>query len=377
MRYHAIHTVGSLGINAGGPSRTVPQLCDHLLSSDADFNVTILTGTDDRFGANVLPNLTPVVSTRTNGYRAFRKQLHQQLGRVVDEGHHQSILHDHGQWLAVNRASASIARKYKLKRILTPRGMLTPWAMSHQYAKKKIAWMLFGRRDFHSTALLHATSEMEASELRDLGAKQPIAIIPNGVEHWSGSATEVKSKSILFLSRVHVKKGVNELVEAWRSLSPEGWNLILAGPDEGRLLNQLELTPADNITYVGQVEGEQKWKLMRDASVFVLPSHSENFGVVVAEALMAGTPVIATHGTPWKSLVDRDCGWWIPMNVDSLKETLNTATRLDQATLQAMGQRGRTHAIESFGWPSIGQQMTAVYRWMLDLGDKPDCVHLR
>tara|TARA_R110002072_G_scaffold51202_1_gene137179 strand:- start:711 stop:1754 length:1044 start_codon:yes stop_codon:yes gene_type:complete len=347
------------------------------LSSEKDVDLTILTGADKRFGANVMPKLTPVVSSHSNTSRAFRTLLNERIDNIAAKGQRQLILHDHGQWLAVNRASASIARKYDLKRIVTPRGMLTPWAMSHQYTKKKLAWLLFGRRDFHDATLLHATSEMEACELRDLGARQPIAVIPNGVETLPDSQICEKPKCVLFLSRIHVVKGVSELVEAWRSLSPGGWNLILAGPDEGRLLDQLELTPTDNITYVGQVEGEQKWKLMRDASVFVLPSHSENFGVVVAEALMAGTPVIATHGTPWKSLVDRDCGWWIPMNVDSLKETLKTAMQVDQASLQAMGQRGRTHAIESFGWPSIGQQMAAVYSWMLGLGDMPDCVQLR
>jgi glycosyltransferase involved in cell wall biosynthesis len=179
---------------------------------------------------------------------------------------------------------------------------------------------------------------------------------------------------MLFLSRLHPKKGVAELVAAWRAVRPAGWRLVLAGPDEARMLDSLRLAADDAISYVGEVEGDEKWRLLRSAAVTVLPSYSENFGVVVAESLMAGTPAIATHGTPWSSLEENRCGWWIPMTADSLETTIRAVTRTDLDSLAGMGRRGREHAIACFTWPAIGVQMAQVYRWLAGTAGMPGCV---
>ncbi|MEO2036021.1 MAG: glycosyltransferase, partial [Planctomycetaceae bacterium] len=319
----------------------------------------------------------PVHATRHDA--SLRELAGFVVGQIDLSGDRQDvILHDHGQWLPMNRASAATAREYGIKRIVTPRGMLSPWAMRYKRLKKQVAWQWFGRRDLQQASVLHATSQLEADELRALGARQPIAVIPNGVESVSTCVDEMaKCKQVVFMSRLHAKKGVQELVDAWRTVQPRDWELILAGPDEDNFLATLSLLPTESISYVGEVEGQQKWDLLGKASLFVLPSYSENFGVVVAEALMAGTPVITTHGTPWESLCRHRCGWWIPMTSDTLSETLRQATTLELIDLAAMGSRGRIYAAESFSWPSIGEQMASVYRWMIGRGDPPKCVSFK
>jgi glycosyltransferase involved in cell wall biosynthesis len=374
---HVIHTVPSLGVSAGGPSRTVPALCAAIAAACPDITVEIITSEQPAYGANVVAEGVPTFTAPAGSSFGALKDL---LATRLAFAHAQSrtvLLHDHGQWLALNRASAEAARRLRVSRIVSPRGMLTPWALRHHAWKKTLAWHLYAKRHLLSAAALHATSRQEAAELRALGARQPIAVIPNGVHALDDRRTSAsKTRTMVFLSRLHPKKGVRELVDAWRAAAPNGWRLVLAGPDEAQMLGSLRLVPSDTIDYIGEVDGERKRDLLESASVVVLPSYSENFGVVVAEALMAGTPVIATHGTPWEGLVRERCGWWIPMTPDSLTQAVRGATSLDNATLAAMGGRGKAWVTENFLWPAIGGKMAAFYRWLAHGGDSPFCVSM-
>jgi glycosyltransferase involved in cell wall biosynthesis len=287
------------------------------------------------------------------------------------------LLHDHGQWIAINRCSANVSRLRNIPRIVSPRGMLSPWSLNHRWFKKKIAWHLYAGRDLAQAAVIHATSELERQELRELGVRQPIAVIPNGVDPLPNIPAEARGPErpyVLFLSRIHQKKGVSELLSVWRDLKPRGWGLVLAGPDEQGLIARATLPPG--VRYVGMVDGLGKAVLMRQASLFVLPTYSENFGVVVAESLMAGVPVITTHGAPWECLVENDCGWWIPTTIDSLRDTLLVAMSTPESVRKAMGQRGVSLMGERFAWPSIAKDMITVYDWILGGGTPPSCVEL-
>ncbi len=244
--------------------------------------------------------------------------------------------------------------------------MLAPWALKYKPWKKRLAWYLYARKDLSKVKVLHATSQSEANDLRRLGLKQPIAIIPNGVEETTASQfprTEGTRPYVLFLSRVHRVKGISELLEAWKLLPPSDWDLTIAGPDEQGLLQGNSLPP--NVRYVGETKGADKADLIRKASLFILPSHTENFGLVVAESLMAGVPVITTHGTPWSGLVEHDCGWWISLTISNLRETMAHAMSLSHERRYEMGIRGRAWMKQEFTWPSIGNKMANVYRWAI------------
>jgi glycosyltransferase involved in cell wall biosynthesis len=353
----------------------VPALCRHVVSSEESIRVEIVTTRNVLFGPNVeCPEVESHAVSSGDGRAAIRRLLADRVSLAMAAGD-TLLLHDHGQWLSLNHYSAAASRQHKVKRIVSPRGMLTPWALNHKRLRKKVAWLAYARADFLGATALHATSQQEADEFRALGARQPIAVIPNGVELQNHApAPQDKTKTMLFLSRVHPKKGVAELVAAWRTVNPAGWRLVLAGPDEARMVPSLRLTAGESISYVGEVEGDEKWRLLRSAAVTVLPSYSENFGVVVAESLIAGTPVIATEGTPWSSLEKHRCGWWIPMTTESLTKTIVVATNTDLESLAAMGRRGREHAITQFTWPAIGEQMAMVYRWLAGTGNIPACI---
>jgi glycosyltransferase involved in cell wall biosynthesis len=339
-----IHTVNSIDPAHGGPSRTVPALCRAVSLERPAWQIELATSGDDL--ANCMAAAPP------------------------------NVLHDHGQWLPLNHASAANARRSGVPRVVSPRGMLSPWSRRHRRWKKLLAWALYARRDLAGAAVIHATSELELQELRDLGVTQPIAVIANGVDPPATQqlgADARKPPYVLFMSRIHEKKGVRELLEAWQRAAQGEWELVLAGPDEQGLMNRLTLPR--NVRYVGMVDGDAKAQLLAEASLFVLPSYSENFGVVVAEALMAKVPVIATRGTPWRLLEQEACGWWI--SIEQLTAALQAAMTTPFDELRAMGRRGRCAAESRFGWPQIAVEMAAVYQWLIGGGPVPACVDIR
>jgi len=182
------------------------------------------------------------------------------------------------------------------------------------------------------------------------------------------------------LSRIHPKKGLINLIDAWARVRPEGWRLVIAGPDEGGY--QAEVAErirtsgvGEQVSFVGAVEGEAKAALYRNADLFVLPTFSENFGVVVAEALAYGLPVLTTRGAPWADLETHNCGWWIDTGVEPLAQALREAMALSDEQRHAMGARGRDYVLR-YDWGGIAAQTAAVYRWVLGQGDKPDCVQI-
>jgi len=125
---------------------------------------------------------------------------------------------------------------------------------------------------------------------------------------------------------------------------------------------------------VGSVEGEAKANLYRCADLFILPTFTENFGVVVAEALSYGVPVITTKGAPWEGLITHGCGWWIDIGAEPLAAAIREAVAISDEERYAMGKRGRLFVEENFGWSDIAEKMLFVYQWILKEGSKPECV---
>ena len=312
--------------------------------------------------------------------RRFADALTQCVREQADDG--LIIIHDHGLWLANNHATAIIARKFQIKRVVSPRGMLSEWAIANRRWKKRLAWRMFQHSDLLSADAFHATSEMEADDLRKLGFQQPIAVIPNGVDVPTETTRLVNHdglKRALFLSRIHPKKGLFNLVRAWANVRPVGWRLILAGPNEAghqleveRLANELGI--ATEIIFTGALDDDEKWNEFRRADLFVLPSFSENFGIVVAEALAVGVPVISTTGTPWQVLVENKIGWWIDPNSSALAAALTEAIGMSDQQRLEMGMRAADWVRSRFSWPSIAERMLAFYGYLLGNGNRPDFV---
>ncbi len=382
-----VHCVGSLAPRYGGPARTVTALTDNLAAED-DCAVVLLSQRRQNDGV-----VTAATDSRVDRRMADSAldiglvaswPLKRMLYSLVRE-RAPSLLHDHGIWRPCNHYVAAAARRFGIPLMIHPRGMLESWSLQHHGRRKRLALRLYQYRDLETAAVLFATADQEAESIRRLGLRQPIAIIPNGVKIASPRLDQALRKGVpqgprtaLFLSRIHPKKGLLNLIDAWNRLRPVDWRLRLAGPDEGghraEVMRRARTLGLDaSVDYVGEVDGDAKATLYEHADLFVLPSFSENFGVVVAEALAYGVPVITTKGTPWQGLQQHECGWWIDPDVDALLEALRAATTMSPAMLRAMGNNGPAYARE-FDWASIARQTADVYRWVLGQGPMPGCV---
>ena len=232
---------------------------------------------------------------------------------------------------------------------------------------------------------LHATADAEAEHLRTLGLRAPIAVVPNGVtipETGKQSAgSPDRTRQALFLSRIHPKKGLLNLVDAWAEIDPENWTLVIAGPSENNHRAEVEARVRekeleDVVSFPGAIPDDEKWDWYRDSDLFVLPTFSENFGVVVAEALASGIPAITTTGAPWRPLETENCGWWIDTGVAPLANALRDAVNRTDDERLAMGGRGRRLVEDRFSWDRVAADLAAAYRWVLGRGPQPDCIRL-
>lgn len=294
-----------------------------------------------------------------------------------------SILHNNSLWMPVNHHTSIVARKLNIPIVSSPHGTLSKWALNHRAIKKKIALFLYQQRDLELTTMFHATSEEELMCIRGLGLHQPVVLVPNGVDlpPWKNRSKKHNNaiRTVLFMSRIHPSKGVEKLIEAWDRIKPNNWHCIIAGPDElGHRLQLEKLVQSKNLTdffqFIGFVSGKEKAELFRKSDIFVLPTESENFGIVVAEALAFGLPVLTTTGAPWSDLIKYNCGWWKEINIDSFTEGLKEAMFCSDEQRVAMGLRGRLLIEKAYSWKLSAKMMIEAYLWLLGVGLKPDFV---
>ena len=375
-----VQVIAGLDPRNGGPSYSVPRLAAALTAGG--IRQTILAVASDAAANDAITyfyrqNWAQVPVLRgLRASSALKTALYQHAAST-------DLVHVHGLWLMPNVYAGQAAIRAGKPLIVSPRGMVAPAALAFSRRKKAIFWSLFQGRAYAGAALWHATSSDEAEDIRRFGVIAPIAVIPNGIDLPSTIAAHPKAaqhRTILFLSRLHPKKNLPVLLDAWRRIAagqPE-WRLVIAGPDEGGHRAQLEAQVAQfaipRVQFAGPVYAADKAALIGCADLFVLPTLSENFGIAVAELLAAGVPAIVTKGAPWQGLQTHRAGWWIDHGVDPLEAALRKATALTPCERRAMGARGRDWMSRDFGWDGIGNEMSAVYRWVLGQADRPACV---
>ncbi len=257
--------------------------------------------------------------------------------------------------------------------IVTPRGMLEDWALKQSYIKKKIFYFFIEKYHLKLASYLRATSELEAKTFKKLGYRN-IITIPNAIKIPNTKNIQFKNKKrkrLLFLSRLHPKKGIHELLKAWEKIQYKylDWELIICGYDENNykneILENINKLKLKRVIIKNFVTGKNKEQLYKSADLFILLSHSENFGLAVAEALSYGLPVITTTNTPWKKLNTYKCGWCIDLNIKNTIKTLKIAIELSPEKKKIMGLRGRKWMIKDFSDQSIGIKMHSIYKKIL------------
>ena len=359
-------TIPSMAKANGGPVAVVRDLADHLTNIGCE--VVIGTIPLSKSVEEWLPRSSAVQVIRIGAegdtnVSAFLRDFQPE------------VVHDFGLWLPANHRVAKHTIQSNIPLIISPCGMLNPWARQHKKWKKKFAWYLYQKRDLQSASLLVATAAEEARHIANCQLGRPIEVVPNGIDIHENSrlrvtALEKKCRTVLFMGRIHPVKGLINLVEAWAKVAPVGWRCKIAGPDEKGHRAEVEASVRkykleSSFELIGPVDGDQKLSVLRDADLFVLPSFTENFGIAAAEAMAEGVPVITTVNTPWKGIRDKNCGWWIEIGVDPLVDALREATSLSVDELTDKGRRSRHYVHSRYAWPQVAVQMKEVYQKVL------------
>lgn len=292
------------------------------------------------------------------------------------------IIHLHGLWMYSSRVALKVASVCKSKLVLSPRGMMDPWAMRNSQWKKKLMFLLQERRVLDQVDCFHALNQSEADSIRQLGYQQRIEIIPNGTDlpdragiDLSGNKTA--KKKIVFIGRIHPKKGIAKLLEAWERLherSPElleGWKVVIAGWDDGGHLEgyrqQAEKRGlAASVDWPGKVYGADKDALLRQAACFILPSFSEGLPMAVVEAMGYGIPIIMTEACNIPEAFAAGAALRIEPNPESIGKGIARFMEMQASELDAMKVKARDLAESQFTWDQQVKRMQEVYDSLID-----------
>ena len=369
-----VHVVPHISEEASGPSYSVPRLCVSLAALGHEVELSCLAAQGPIPGVRLdvhgqWPVLSRFAVSPSHTLALLRK------AEQVD------VVHNHSLWSMVNVAAGWVVPGRKAKLVTSPRGTLSAWALGRSRLAKKLLWPL-QRRALEQADLLHATSEVEYREIREQGFKAPVAIIPNGIDlpELIVDRPRAEQRTLLFLGRIHPIKGVDRLLNAWRQLQHlhPGWRLRVVGRGEAghereikELAHSLQL---ERVDFSGPLYGAEKSKAYFEADVFVLPTHSENFGMVVAEALAHGCPVVVSKEAPWAGVKEERCGWWVEHDVNTLTGGLDAALSESSEALREKGAKGRTWMERDFSWLSVAERMAASYRLIHHGGEPPLCV---
>ncbi|MDW3056449.1 glycosyltransferase [Vibrio sp. 1978] len=303
------------------------------------------------------------------------------------------IIHLHGLWNFNQLISLLYSLRTNKKLIISPHGMMDEWAIQQSVLKKKLISFLYGNATIRRSHCIHALCKSEYESIRKLGFKNPIAIIPNGIDlpdladqYFSSKkmSFSIRRKKLVFLGRMHKKKGLLELLDAWRILCQSqgdelDWELVIAGWDDDNLSKQIvkNTTEFDSITYIGSVFGSDKDHLLRSADAFILPSFSEGLPMSVLEAWSYGLPVIMTEHCNLHEGFVHNAAIKVEPTKESIYEQLLKIIACTPEALLSIGVNGRNLVESKFTWDKVGRDMISVYEWCLDENRQiPDCIQL-
>jgi len=378
---------------AGGLMDSVKNL-SRFLENEHDIKVDVISVEDEfstedrvRWGDLSLHLVAPK-------YARFRyaPELSHRLASLMPD-----LVHTHGIWTYLSVATVGwsksndgiTSRPY----LVSTHGMLDPWALHNSRWKKIMAAFVFERRHLENAACIHAVNNAEAAAIRTFGLRNPICVIPNGIEVRANNAADRvppwaadmvgSRKVLLYLGRLHPKKGLSILLRGWKEASKreKGWVLVIAGWDQGghrgeleQLVRELKIT--DSVQFAGPLFGEERETAYQNANAFILPSLSEGQPLVVLEAWSHARAVLMTPECNLPEGFQKRAAIRMNTTVEGAAEGLRRLFALDGPALQEMGRRGHDLVIANFSWPQIASQMFAVYNWLLGRSAVPDCVLL-
>ncbi len=329
---------------------------------------------------------TNVYATRLQGPTAFGFSSDMKASlRVANP----DVVHQHGLWTYASVVGQKWSREQARPRIISPHNMLDPISMSQGATRKQIALHLYERKNLNSAGCIHALVEKEGADIRALGYKTPICVIPNGIEVTRGGPLSESiealvngSPYLLYLGRLTEVKKVLELIEAWKrctaAKNTNGWKLIVAGwgtdTMRQRIIDAVVAANNPHLHFVGPVFGAEKDALFANASAFALPSSSEGLPMAVLESLAHATPVMITQECNLPDVVTAGAGIEIKPNIESIAKGICQLTEPGAQTLAEMRVQAKALADQRYTWTTAAQQFADVYTWLVDGGTRPNNV---
>jgi glycosyltransferase involved in cell wall biosynthesis len=383
-----LQIVPSVSLVYGGPSQMILGLSEALASEGIE--VTLIT-TNSNGDAGQPPLDVPLGEPiEQQGYqiiyfpcypfKRYKFSLNL-LQWLIQNANNYDLAHIHALFSPVSTLAATIARQKKLPYIMRPLGTLDPADLQKKKFFKKLYGFLLEKPNLAGAAGIHFTSEEEARVSERYGTTTNDLVIPLGVKLPSQLPTVKTARQrfgidetvplILFMSRIDPKKGLDLLLPALNTLQQEGlqFHFVLAGTNpqdpvyEHKIQTQIKNSPLGKITTIaGFVEGEDKFALLQDADLFVLPSYYENFGIAVVEAMAMQTPVLISDRVHiWPAIKDAAAGWITTCNREKLTITLRHALQNAQ-NWEQMGHNAHNLVQAKYSWEAIAKQLIAIYR---------------
>jgi poly(glycerol-phosphate) alpha-glucosyltransferase len=378
------HLSASISRNAGGLLYSVSSLAKSVHNLGNDVQAMGLsdeyTEEDNHIWGDIATQTFPVLPPKQLGYSpSLKKHL---LESDID------ILHNNGLWMYPSYATYSWSKYTKKPYVISPRGMLDSWALNNSNLKKKLAKYLFEDKHLRNASCIHALNESEAQSIRDYGLNNPVCVIPNGVNitetdvqiaaPWSDRFLG-ESKILLYLGRLHPKKGLPKLLKAWPANSESGWKLVVAGWEENNHLSELKRIVSDrdleeDVYFSGPLYGDLKKAALQNAGAFILPSHSEGMPMAILEAWSYKLPVLMTPECNIPEGFKKDAALRIEPKGESIASGLKTIFEMNGSKRQKIGENGYNLVKEQFTWDKIAEDMLSVYKWVLGNSNKPPCI---
>jgi glycosyltransferase involved in cell wall biosynthesis len=382
-----LHVIPSIAPVRGGPSTAVIEMVKSLQKADCEVEIattndngeTLLDiplnclqdyqGVPVRFFARFSPNIPAVREY------AFSTELTQWLWQHIQD---YELIHVHAIFSYPSTVAMAIARLRNIPYIVRPLGQLCQWSLQQSAAKKSLYLNVIERKNINQSASLHLTSNAEKQEIEQLNLECKNFVIPHGLAlpKIIPDASQLlrnyfqlppKEPIILFLSRIHPKKGLEYLIQALAQIKDKKFTLIIAGNGDSDYEAQInsclhDYGLEDCSLMTGFVEGELKQLLLQGANLFVLTSYSENFGVAVLEALAAGTPALVTPGVALAQEIEQnDLGYVVPQEPTAIAKAIEKHLELPESEENKLSQRTRQFVLDNYSWEQIAQQLLTVY----------------
>lgn len=381
-----LQTIGAFTALSGGTSTCTYELLSAMHSLRPEPYVDLLTpdvtGPDDR----LMGCGEGWIKAVPNDYRT-PLSLSGNMSRFLEESDY-DIYHTNGMWMHINHSTCAVARRKGKPYIITPHGMLYPEALARSGWKKWPLRKLWFDRDICEAACIHVTCGTEMKHIRNLGYMGPIALIGNPVAvptyskdfFTNRNTIDEPSWNIAFLGRLHPIKKIENILYGMTISGHPNLSVVIMGKGDEEYEQFLHseakrLGIENRVHFLGFLNGKEKFEQLAKMDALFVPSDMENFGMIIPEALIVGTPVMASLGTPWEALNTEGCGWWCDNSPESIAGVIKELYRLSPDGRREMGANGRDYILRTYSAERIATQMLQLYRWLAGENDKPDFVY--